>query len=42
MIVARYEEVAGNKDATISKHHEQGGGAQITFFDIVDKLFTVF
>ena len=42
-LVARYEEVAGTKHATISrKHHEQGGGAQITFFNRVEKLFTVF
>ena len=37
------EEVTGTKDATISrKHHEQGGGAQIAFFNRVEKLFTVF
>ena len=42
-LVARYEEVAGTKDATISKkHHGQGGGAQTTFFNRVEKLFTVF
>ena len=42
-LVARYEEVARSKDATISrKYHEQGGGAQITFFNRVEKLFTVF
>ena len=42
-LIACYEEIAGPKDATISrKHHEQGGGAQITFFNRAEKLFTVF
>ena len=42
-LAARYEEVAGTKDPTISsKYHEQGGRAQIAFFEKVEKLFTVF
>jgi len=41
-LVAHYEEVAGTKDATISrKDHEQGGSAQIALFEKVAKLFTV-
>ena len=42
-LVTRYEEVAGTKDATISsKHHEQSESSQMTFFEKVEKLFTVF
>ena len=42
-LVTRYEDLAGTKDATISsKHPEQSGSSQITFFEKVEKLFTVF
>jgi len=42
-LVTRYEEGAGTKHAKIgNRHHEQGGSGQKTFFDKVEKLFTVF
>ena len=36
-LVARYEAV---QSTISSKYNEQGGGAQVAFFDKVEKLFT--